>query len=408
MPLLHRFTEVRIAALCLALAVLAAAGSAQAYQTERVVIVVIDGPRDTETFEHPLHPYVPRMWNDLRPQGFVSHAFYNVGRTQTISGHSTIGSGTLQDLANDGSERSTRPLLWEYLRDQTGIPARSCVVVTAKSKLLSLSYSTFPGYGAADSAYVIGPTWNDGLSLQRLIAHMTTYTPRLSLISFSAPDGAGHAGDWFAYLDAIAYSDSLTHRLWTWLQSNPAYAGRTAMFVTSDHGRHRIDWTDHGDDCDGCRHLPFLALGPDFVTGMEVVSPTADQRDIARTAAVLLGIDMPYGDGRFMTELFRDPAAIPQDVAGNAAGALQIWPLPARDAAWIRVGSAAAEEEWLASFFDPQGRRLSEVAVTGDRLVAGFPLARPSDWPGRGVTYLQLRRLGSHEAPRTRTVVWTP
>ncbi len=58
-----------------------------------------------------------------------------------------LGSGAFQGLPNDGSQPPTKPLLWEYVRDQTGIPSDQTLLVVEKQKLRSLSWSSFPGYG---------------------------------------------------------------------------------------------------------------------------------------------------------------------------------------------------------------------------------------------------------------------
>jgi hypothetical protein len=50
-------------------------------------------------------------------------------------------------------------------------------------------------------------------------------------------------------LEAYARVDGYLQSLWTWLQSQPDYRGRTSLLVTTDHGRGRTDadWRHHGD-----------------------------------------------------------------------------------------------------------------------------------------------------------------
>jgi hypothetical protein len=380
---------------------------AWAGQTTHVIIVVIDGPRDSECFEDPQHLYVPRIWNTLRPLGYVSHSFYNTGVTTTVPGHSTVASGTWQSMPDDGTVRPDRPLIWEYLRDQTGVPDRSIALVTYKTKLRALSYSTAAGYGPPDSSYVIGPTWDDGISLQRLLTHLATYQTTLSMISFAGPDVMAHQEDWNGYVGAIARADSLTAFLWNWLQSHSVYARHTALFVTADHGRHTTDWINHGDACAGCRHLPFLALGPDFLSGVEASAPPADQRDIAVTAAGLLGIAMPYAQGRFMSELLRDQSDVPPWTLDVDPSALRVCPSPARDEISVRLGAPAGGARWLATLYDVQGRRLTVQEIPGSRLAGGAVLSRPPGLPEDAVTYLELRPVQGSDSRRwTRPVIW--
>ena len=55
--------------LLLTAGLLAAALPAFGYDTERVIIVVIDGPRLSETFEEPGQIHIPTIWNQLVPAG---------------------------------------------------------------------------------------------------------------------------------------------------------------------------------------------------------------------------------------------------------------------------------------------------------------------------------------------------
>ena len=78
-------------------------------------------------------------------------------------------------------------------------------------------------------------------------------------------DHAGHSGNWGDYTTAIQKADSIVGLLWDKIQTDPFYQNSTTMFVTNDHGRHDDQhggFTGHGDGCDGCRHIQFLALGP--------------------------------------------------------------------------------------------------------------------------------------------------
>ena len=62
-------------------------GSASAYYTQNVFIIVIDGPRYTETFGDASHQFIPKIWNQLRPLGTLYSRFYNDTVTETVPGH---------------------------------------------------------------------------------------------------------------------------------------------------------------------------------------------------------------------------------------------------------------------------------------------------------------------------------
>src|SRR5208282_383560 len=97
--------------------------------------------------------------------------------------------------------------------------------------------------------------------------------------------------------------------LWKKIQSDSVYKNTTTLFVTNDHGRHDDQhggFRDHGDACEGCRHIMLLALGPKFKKNT-VVADTTLQVDLAPTAAYLLGITMPMVQGKNMLEKQLEP-----------------------------------------------------------------------------------------------------
>jgi hypothetical protein len=271
-----------------------------------VVVLVIDGPRWTETFGDPSHTYVDHMWNELRPLGTLCTNFRNSGETVTVPGHTTILTGLRQNLANDGSERPAEPTLFEYFRKQTGAPASETAVVSGKPKLTVCAYSDHSDYGPAYGAPEYVDMADDYATYNQLTSLLSTDRPRLAMASFSLVDQIAHSDDWQGYLNQIGIVDSLVALTWNAIESDTVYAGRTYMFVTADHGRHddaHGGFQNHGDGCEGCRHLPFLVLGPDIRAGYET-SLLYTQRDVCATIGQILGINVPYSNGYVMTDIF--------------------------------------------------------------------------------------------------------
>ncbi len=52
------------------------AGNISGYKTKHVFIVVMDGVRYSETFGDSTHALIPRLYNDLRPEGTLFTNFY--------------------------------------------------------------------------------------------------------------------------------------------------------------------------------------------------------------------------------------------------------------------------------------------------------------------------------------------
>lgn len=284
----------------------------QAYQTQNVFVVVIDGLRDLEGFEDPTHQYIPRIWNDLRPQGTIYTNFYNDGATYTTPGHLTILSGqwqTLPNLARSGFNdvRCDTPTIFEYYRYYTGAPQSACWVVTGKQNNLHADWALEPTFGPEYKAnLLLGGT--DSETFNTLTSVLAQDHPSLVLVNFQDVDLTGHSGDWASYTNAIQMVDNLVYSIWTQLiQGDAVYKDRTTMIVTSDHGRHLPgfgDFQDHGGVCQGCRHIIFLAVGPDTPQGSEVT----ERRyliDIAPTVGELLGFPTPFARGQTLTGVFK-------------------------------------------------------------------------------------------------------
>jgi hypothetical protein len=283
----------------------------------KVVIFAIDGPRYTETLGDPTHTYIPHIWNDLRPQGTILTNFRNLGQTKTVPGHTSILTGTWQDLANDGSERPDKPTLFEYYRDALAAPQAETWVISGKSKLDVCAYGTHADYGPA-----LGATSSVGLAsdlavYNELMSVLQNDKPRLVLACLPGVDWAGHTGVWADYVDAIVGADSLAWKTWNYLQSDPFYAGQTYMFIVNDHGRHddaHGGFRSHGDECEGCRHLTFVALGPNIKAGFSEGS-IFTQRDVCPTVGEILAIPVPYAEGKYMQDLFDET---PVGIKGTA------------------------------------------------------------------------------------------
>ena len=359
------------AVLALGLVLACTTAARAAIQTQYVVIVGIDGERYSETFGNPGFPWCPRRALDLATIGARPAQFRNVGLTITNPGFSTIVTGTLQTIANDGSERPHKPTLFEYLRQQKGTPAAQVRLVVRKAKLDVLAYSDHPDYGAAYGGTVQTGYANDAQVYQAARTALQTYQPVLTFVHFGEPDLAGHANNWLGYLAGMRVADSLTWRLWNDIQAIPAMAGKTTLFVSNDHGRHddaHGGFQNHGDSCEGCRRIHMIMAGPDNYTNFTSAA-VHEQRAIARTAGYLLGLSLPLADGdsQVMDDLLLEPStqlAVPGNGPSPSRWQLSVFPNPTRAGAEVRVSGAAAEPSRV-EVLDAHGRRVARLLHGG-------------------------------------------
>ena len=279
-----------------------------AQRTENVFIVVIDGARYSETFGDPTHKYIPKIWNEMRPLGTIYTSFYIDGQTLTNPGHASILTGTWQYIGDDDLKRPNQPTLFEYFRKQHNTSLTDNYVILGKTKLTILSNSNHAEYGSRYGASVrTSPSQynlDDNKTFDNIKNVITFHHPRLIIVNLPETDVKGHSGIWNNYVSAIQRVDNLISELWSLIQSDSIYRDKTTLFVTNDHGRHTNDSKNHGDNCEGCRHIMLLAIGPDTPKGV-VDSTTRKQIDIAPTVGRLLNFSTPYCTGNVLnTEIF--------------------------------------------------------------------------------------------------------
>lgn len=281
-------------------------------QTENVVIVVIDGPRYADTWGLSGRPHIPYMAGQLAPQGVFFSNFRNTGPTYTLPGHTAITTGYYQHLDNDGSEGPQKPSIFQHYLAQKGLAPDKACLITSKEKLKALADCRDLDWRGRYNPYtdngLEGQNRPDAETLQEAMRTLAENQPGLMLVQFLGPDSKGHENNWEGYLQAIQETDSLVNELWTYLQQNEYYQGKTALLITNDHGRHdnshKDGFSSHGDGCESCAHISLLALGPDFPAGI-IIDEAYQQADLTPTIGQLLNIEVPAYDGRPITALLK-------------------------------------------------------------------------------------------------------
>jgi hypothetical protein len=284
------------------------------YKTKYVIVLVVDGPRYSETWGDTSHQYIPFMHNVLAPQGVVHNQFYTQGETHTTSGHAALSTGIYQSINNGGQELPIRPSFFQHWLKQHPEDKSLAWIIASKDKLEVLSNCTEygwkdkfrPSVDCGNAGLATGYR-HDSLTQIKVLSTLQNNHPNLLLVNYREPDFSGHAGDWKGYLKGILKTDEYVHAIWQFIQNDLFYKDNTTLFVTNDHGRH-LDgisngFVSHGDNCDGCRHINLYSFGPDFKK--DLVSPIyRNLVDVHATILELLHIRGAYTDGNVMLELF--------------------------------------------------------------------------------------------------------
>jgi hypothetical protein len=139
-----------------------------------------------------------------------------------------------------------------------------------------------------------GTTSHDAFLADCAIACMKDFSPAVLSVDFGEIDCA-HYGSWSRYVEAIARTDELTHRLWQAAEKLPDYRGRTLLLILPDHGRelerpggsgfiHHSDFYTNAGADEGCRRVWMLAVGPGVKAGRTIDAP------VPITAAAATGL----------------------------------------------------------------------------------------------------------------------
>jgi predicted AlkP superfamily pyrophosphatase or phosphodiesterase len=285
------------------------------YTTENVIILVIDGPRMSETFGDSTYKYIPNLANILAPQGVLLKNFRNNGPTYTNAGHTSITTGVYQRINNSGLELPKNPSIFQYFLKEKGLSKESAWIIASKGKLNILANtknkkwrnqytpSSFCGINGSGLGYTADEkNFSDALRI------LGQYHPKLTLINLLEVDVNGHANLWEGYLKAIQRTDQKALELWNFIENDSIYKGKTTLFITNDHGRHskghKDGFVSHGDNCEGCRSIYLIALGPDFKKN-SILPNRYEQIDISKTIAEMLHFNEPVSEGQIMKDLFK-------------------------------------------------------------------------------------------------------
>ncbi|WP_128547369.1 alkaline phosphatase family protein [Larkinella soli] len=176
--------------------------------------------------------------------------------------------------------------------EKTGIPASSANEpthpVSAVDSLLSDMTSLVPnefGNGVR----------SDYLTYFSARSYLKRQKPKVLFLSYDEPDDLAHAGRYHDHLRQLRMIDTWMADLWKLIQSMPEYAGKTAILVTTDHGRGhtpKARWKDHGTKTPDSYQMWLAAFGAGVApTGEQSGGPVLYQNQVAATMAKLLGFD---------------------------------------------------------------------------------------------------------------------
>ncbi len=276
-------------------------------------IIIMDGARYSETFGDSSFTNIPKL-KLLSQQGSLCTNFYNNGNTLTQNGISAILIGNYNAIANNSSGVPPNPSFLNIFLDSKP-DTNLAFIISSKDKIAALgnyANNTFPNQHTPFTDCGINGLFSgyrqDSVTYLKAINHISNHNPILGLLSFKEPDASGHTGIWADYIQGIKTTDSLIYEFINFVEANPIYNNKTNYYIANDHGRHLDNIADgfasHGDDCEGCKHISLLCIGPDFKKNYISTLPY-EQLDISKTIAAMLKINLPNSNGKILKDILK-------------------------------------------------------------------------------------------------------
>lgn len=140
--------------------------------------------------------------------------------------------------------------------------------------------------------------WKDGECLDvfthyAAMEYMKSKKPKVLFIGYGETDEWAHHAMYRSYLDAAHQVDKWLAEIWNYVQTDPAYKNKTALFITTDHGRGdavKSQWTSHGSSIKGANETWFMVMAPGLPAKGEVKTDAQYYtQQMAQTIASLLG-----------------------------------------------------------------------------------------------------------------------
>jgi hypothetical protein len=123
--------------------------------------------------------------------------------------------------------------------------------------------------------------------------------PKVLFIGYGETDEWAHSGQYRFYLDAANQVDHWISEIWGFVQNHPLYKNKTALLITTDHGRgdkEKSQWTDHGGKVPGASEIWFAIIAPGIEAKGEVKETMQlYQKQFAQTISKLLGLKFVAG-----------------------------------------------------------------------------------------------------------------
>lgn len=301
-----------------------------------VILVTLDGVRWQELYGRPdpalggadREVVFTRLWSSLAAEGAVLDGEIANPFHVSLPAYQSIFTGQTQPCNGNACGRVIVTTFPERLAGERGLSPLKVASFASWSRLADAVESR-PGatvvsagaergraYGDAELARIeaeqepfIGEAARpDRVTKALALHHLARYRPAFLFVGLNDADEDGHAGRYDRYLATLRSDDAWIADLAAALDHMGEYGRRTALLVTTDHGRGAgARWTDHGVTAVGDedrRIWMYLRLPRNGRFALTLPARPVTHLDVRPTVEVLLGLapERRAGSGASLVE----------------------------------------------------------------------------------------------------------
>ena len=333
-----------------------------------VVVTFGGGARDDETFAPDGQENIPHLLKDLMPRATFFTQVINRGILGHYVATASLTTGVYERFNNFAAVPPENPTVFEYFRKDLNRPASDAWVIAPSNGFNRIGESANRAYGEGLGAGVILPKRllaaalpsgssggyqhllrdnYESLELNPVVGGTGIAMPQLSEIlnlsvtdfaahakSLASPDelsvyiarqlmrriapsllwitlhdiDVAHSGTFSLYLEGIQRSDRLCAELWSAINSDPEYAGKTNLFILPDFGRDSDEsaagngFQHHRTGDAVSRTTWMMALGPG-IRENHIVDRPVESTDLVPTLGSLFGFSAHLSTGKPLLEV---------------------------------------------------------------------------------------------------------
>ncbi|MBX7116810.1 MAG: alkaline phosphatase family protein [Myxococcaceae bacterium] len=288
-----------------------------------VVLVTFDGARWQEFFAGTdellageQQPLFPLFWSKIAPRGVV-YGDPRTGSAMTVStaanaslpGYTSIYAEVDQGCLTNGCGRIAVPTFVDRLKDELALPKEQLAVFAAwaKLRLAVTGRDDVAVVHAADfdlsaeKQHPMAPMLEESLEFDRGpvldgFNYLTEQHPRFLHLSFLDSDRYGHQANYARYAQVLATYDRLLEKLVNVLDASGEYGKKTALIITTDHGRGQWDqWSEHGPHVPASARVWAFVMLPPAANDFSLEEPNArgfEHHDVRYTIESLFGLSV--------------------------------------------------------------------------------------------------------------------